>query len=76
MAILNRYAVYKGWADSTAHPMLLNYSYSNWAENNVIWAENKGLLNGLGVNITDMTSEAARAELAAYLRRFCENVMR
>lgn len=36
MAILNRYAAYKGMTDETITPMLPQYAYSTWAENNVI----------------------------------------
>ena len=70
MAILNRYAAYKNWTDGTALPMIPQYNCSIWAENNVIWADMNGLLNGLGVDITDMTAKASRAELAAYLAKF------
>ena len=76
MAILNRYAAYKGWTDGTALPMLAQYKYSEWAENNVIWAENNGLLDGLGVDVSDMTAKASRAELAAYLHRFMKNIIK
>ena len=74
MAILNRYAAYKGRTDSTALPMPAQYKYSDWAENNVVWAENNGLLNGLGIDVSDMTVKASRAELAAYLHRFMKNI--
>ena len=70
-AILNRYAVYREWAASAVHPMLAQYKYSEWAESAVIWAENNGLLNDLGVDVSDMTAKASRAELAAYLANFC-----
>ena len=73
-AILNRYAAYKGWTDSTALPMLAQYKCSDWAESNVIWAENNGLLDGLGVDVSDMTAKASRAELAAYLHKFMMNI--
>ena len=76
MAILNRYAVYKNWTDDIALPMIPQYNCSTWAENNVIWADMSGLLNGLGVDITDMTAKASRGELAAYLSRFVQNVVK
>ena len=75
MAILNRYAAYKNWTDGIALPMLPQYTCSDWAESNVIWAEISGLLTNLGVNISDMTAEASRAELAAYLHRFMINIV-
>jgi len=74
MAILNRYAVYKGWAEDTAVSMVAQYTCSVWAENNVNWADLSGLLADLGVDVTDMTAMASRAELAAYLSRFMENI--
>lgn len=74
MAILNRYAVYKGWAEDTAVSMVAQYTCSIWAENNVNWADLSGLLADLGVDVTDMTAMASRAELAAYLSRFMENI--
>ena len=74
MAILNRYAVYKGWAEDTAVSMVAQYTCSIWAENNVNWADLSGLLADLGVDVTDMTAMASRAELAAYLSRFMANI--
>ena len=76
MAILNRYAAYKGWTDGIVLPTLAQYKYSDWAENNVIWAENYGVLDGLGVYVSDMTAKASRAELAAYLHRFMKNIIK
>ncbi|MBR5536520.1 MAG: S-layer homology domain-containing protein [Clostridia bacterium] len=73
MAILNRYAQYKGWAEDIAVTMVAQYTCSIWAENNVNWADMNGLLAGLGVDVTDMTASASRAELAAYLCRFMTN---
>lgn len=74
MAILNRYADYKGWTDGIIVPMLPQYTYSAWSENNTIWADMCGLLNGIGKDVTDLTLAADRAEMAAYLRRFRENI--
>ena len=71
-AILNRYAAYKGWTDEAAPPVHLQHKCSKWAEDNVSWAFRNGLLEGLGVDISDMTARASRAELAAYLRRFLQ----
>ena len=76
MTILNRYADYKGWTNKTLLPMLSRYQYSVWAENHVIWGENFGLLDGLGVDLSDMTAKASRAELAAYLSRFMRNIIK
>lgn len=74
MAILNRYAAYKGWTDDVIFPMIPQYTYSTWAENNVIWADMNGMFDGIDVDVSDLTKAATRAEMAAYLRRFCENI--
>lgn len=76
MAILNRYADYKGLTDGITVPMLPAYTYSTWSENNVIWADMCGMLANIGKDVTDMTAAADRAEMAAYLRRFCENIVK
>lgn len=74
MAILNRYAQYKGWTEDVAVTMVAQYTCSIWAENNVNWADLNGLLADLGVDVSDMTAKASRAELAAYLSRFMLNI--
>lgn len=68
-AILHRYAVYKGWDSGAVSPMIPQYTCSVWAENDVIWADMNGLLDGMGSDMRDMTAEASRAEVAAMLRR-------
>ena len=73
-AILHRYAAYKGMDNGVIFPMIPQYKYSEWAENDVIWADMNGLLDGIGNDMYDMTADASRAEVAAMLRRFCENV--
>ena len=74
MAILHRYAAYKGWDDGMAVSMIAQYDCSVWAENDVNWADLNGILADLGVDVYDMTAEADRAEIAAYFTRFCLNV--
>jgi len=69
-AIFNRSADYKGWELDTELPKDTEYKCSDWAKENVIWAEAAGLFNNLGIDVTDMTEDATRAELAAYLGRF------
>lgn len=71
VAILHRYAIYKG-ADEAVTPMIPAYDYSVWFENDIIWADLSGLLDGFGSDMEDMTKEATRAEIAAMLRRFCQ----
>ena len=76
-AILYRYAQYKGY-DVTASADLSAYtdaaSVSSYAVSAMQWAVGEGLING----ITDTTlvpgGSATRAQVAAILMRFCENV--
>lgn len=75
MAILNRYAVYKKWSENVSGNADDFYTNSEWAENNVLWADLNGMFDGIGSDISDLTEGADRAELAAYLRRFCERFM-
>ena len=69
-AIFNRFADYKGWELDTELPKDTEYKCSDWAKENVIWAEAAGLFNNLGTDVSDMTEDATRAELAAFLGRF------
>ena len=50
------------------------YVYSAWAKDGITWAASIGLFDGLGVDVTDLTAGADRAEIAAYLHRFCEYI--
>jgi len=75
IAILHRYAQGKGLAAEMRVPMLRAYTYSPWAEDSVIWGENCGLLDGLGVDVADLSAPVSRAEAAAYLHRFCKNIL-
>lgn len=72
VAILNRYAVYKGWSENEDGEADDCYTNSDWAETNVYWADVNGMFDGIGSDISDLTKGADHAELAAYLRRFCE----
>lgn len=73
-AILHRYAVLKGWDNGITQPMIPQYEYSDWAENDVIWTDMNGIFDDIGVDTYDLTESVTRAEVAAYLRRFCENI--
>ena len=74
LAILYRYASDKSWTETGLIPIAREYVYSDWAEEGVFWGENHSILEDLGTDVTDQTAEVPRAEAAAYLRRFCENV--
>ena len=47
------------------------YDHSDWAADNVDWAHENGIFAGIGKDITDLTENATRAEIASYLTRFC-----
>lgn len=70
--ILYRYANTRGAVDA-AEADISAYTYSAWAADSILWAESIGLFDGIGVDVSDLTATASRAEIAAYLRRFCEN---
>ena len=75
MAVLHRYAAYKGLESGVIFPMIPQYNYSLWAENDILWADMVGLTGNISKDIFDMTASSDRAEIAAYLRRFCEAFM-
>ena len=70
-AILHRYADYKALADEVEKDVPDEYDHSEWAEENVAWAHESGLFLAIEEDISDLTDEASRAEIAAYLTRFC-----
>ena len=76
-AIFHRYAGYKGY-DVTAQGDLSAFtdadSVSDWAREPLIWAVDKGLINGMGDGTVNPRGTATRAQTAAILMRFCETV--
>src|SRR5699024_4699112 len=75
-AMLYRYAQYKGY-DLTAGGDLSGCAdagaVSGWAETSLEWAVSQSLIQG-SANQIDPTGSAIRAQLAAILMRFCENL--
>ena len=75
-AMLYRYAQYKGY-DLTAGGDLSGFAdagaVSGWAETSLEWAVSQSLIQG-SANQIDPTGSAIRAQLAAILMRFCENL--
>ena len=75
--ILYRYAQYKGY-DTSATGALDGFAdagaVSGWAEDAVAWAVGAGLMEGKGGDMLDPTGTATRAEAAAILTRFCQNI--
>ncbi|MBE6936625.1 MAG: hypothetical protein E7458_09075 [Ruminococcaceae bacterium] len=71
MLILQRYAEYRG-ADEITVPMIAPYEYNTWAEAGVVWAYLNDILE-IGIDVEDLTQDATRVELAAYLYNFCVN---
>ena len=75
--ILYRYAQYKGY-DTSATDALNGFAdagaVSSWAEDAVAWAVGAGLMEGKGGDVLDPAGTATRAEAAAILTRFCQNI--
>lgn len=76
-AILYRYAQYKGF-DVSGRADLSGYRDGNrispYARDAMAWANQAGLINGVGNNTLSPGGSATRAEVAAILMRFCRNV--
>ena len=70
-AILHRYADYKALAEDVEKEAPDAYDHSEWAEENVAWAHESGLFLAIEEDISNLTDVASRAEIAAYLTRFC-----
>ena len=77
-AILYRYAQYKGY-DVTAAADLSGYSdagsVSAWAQAAMQWANGAGLITGNSATTLNPLGSATRAEVAAILMRFCEDIV-
>lgn len=78
-AILNRYARYKG-ANVSHYADLSQYqdaeAVSDWARQNMEWAVGAGLIKGKEDANLDPANSAVRAETAAILMRYCENIVK
>lgn len=76
-AILYRYAGYKG-LDVSGRADLSAFAdggrVSPYARDAMAWANQAGLINGVGSNSLSPGGSATRAEAAAILMRFCQNV--
>ena len=76
-AILYRYAQYKGYSTSALGDLSLfsdGDQVSGWARGPMVWANGSGLINGKSGGVLDPQGHATRAEAAAILMRFCENL--
>lgn len=76
-AILYRYAKLKGY-DTSKSNKLDSFKdadkVSSWAVEAMQWANAEGLINGKSNNLLDPQGKATRAETAAILMRFMENI--
>ena len=76
-AILYRYAQYKG-IDVSGQANLASYSdadrISSYAAAPMAWANYAGLINGMEDHTLQPNGSATRAQVAAILMRFCENI--
>lgn len=75
--ILCRYAAYKG-CDVSGRADLSGFTdaaqISDYAAETLAWANAAGLINGMGDKTLAPQSGATRAQVAAILMRFCENI--
>ena len=79
-AILHRYAAYKGYDVSSGENVnILSYTdfdqLSEWAIPAMQWACGAGIINGTSESTITPQGEATRAQVAAMLQRFCENII-
>ena len=79
-AILYRYAVYKGYDVSIGEDTnILSYAdfadLSEYAIPAMQWACGAGIVNGTSESTLTPQGEATRAQVAAMLMRFCENIV-
>ena len=76
-AIIYNYGVYKGY-DMTDRKDLSTFAdnakVSAWAQNSMQWAVEKGIISGTGTGKLDPAGSAQRAQVAAILQRFIENI--
>ena len=76
-SLLYRYAAFKTY-DVTADSDLSGYTdadrISGYAEDAVLWAVEKGLINGMGDGTLAPRGDSTRAQIAAILMRFAESV--
>ena len=76
-AIFYRYAQFKGLDMKNAGDLEAfadKNDASDWAQTALAWAVENGILSGKGDNRLDPEGTATRAELAAMLHRFAENI--
>ena len=77
--ILHRYAQSKGY-ELTKTKDLSGYkdasAISPWAKEVIAWANAEGLINGRSADLLAPGESATRAEVAAILQRFIENIMK
>lgn len=77
VTILHRYAQAKGY-DLSASADLTQFSdashLSGFAQSSMPWAVGCGLINGVGENRLEPQGSATRAQVAAILTRFCQNI--
>ncbi len=80
--MMYRYAKYKGYDTSKTSDfegMTGAEKIADWAKDGVTWAVGAGLISGIEMNgVKDIAPQgnASRAQVAAILQRFCENVKR
>ncbi|MDO4279989.1 MAG: S-layer homology domain-containing protein [Peptococcaceae bacterium] len=77
-AILYNYAAYKG-VDTSARADLSSYTdagtISGWATDAMQWANAEGIVNGMSASELAPKGNATRAQVAAMLQRYVENIL-
>ena len=80
VTILYRYAKFKGYATETDGNALASFTdvqeIKGYAVDAMNWAVSVGLVNGVSAGKLAPQSGAKRAEVAAIIERFCENVVK
>ena len=77
-AILYRYAQKKGYSTANSDPLTAFTdagTVSEYAVQAMQWAVGSGLITGKGEGILDPGGSATRAQVAAILMRFCQNMI-
>ena len=79
-AILYRYAQHKGFDVSDRADLTASFTdagqVSGYARDAMSWANHEGLINGVTTTTLQPGGSAKRAQAAAILMRFCENIAR
>ena len=74
MCIRDRFKGYDISAAADLSGFADSYAVSEWAADAMSWANAEGLINGMSDTELAPNGDATRAQTAAVIRRFCENI--